>query len=197
MVGTAHLTHDAHPGSEGTQATGPALTRLAVAATLHCLTGCYSLTVGPVLRAGVPFRRAVGVALAADTVSILVMEIVDNGFIPTAPGAIDAGLADLLFWTSLALSLLIAFVVTVPVTRLLIGRARGHAVVHAYHHPRCSARRDSTVGRHQALTSPGTGTWAAGASSGLVNLGRPAWVSQSRLPQACSRPRSGLGRASR
>jgi hypothetical protein len=94
----------------------------------------YSLTMAPVLRAGVPFRQAVLVALAADTVSILVMEIVDNGFILAVPGAIDAGLADLLFWTSLALSLVIAFVVTVPVNRWLIGRGRGHAVVHAYHH---------------------------------------------------------------
>ena len=62
------------------------------------------------------------------------MEIVDNGFILTVPGAIDAGLDDSLFWISLTLSLVIAFVVTVPVNRWMIGRGRGHAVVHAYHH---------------------------------------------------------------
>jgi hypothetical protein len=94
----------------------------------------YALTVGPVLRAGVPFRRAVRVALAADTLSILVMEVVDNGILLAVPDAIDAGLADLLFWGSLAFSLLVAFVVTVPVNRALIRRGKGHAVVHDLHH---------------------------------------------------------------
>jgi hypothetical protein len=106
---------------------------VALAVALAFLFG-YSLTMAPVLRAGVPFRQAVGVALAADTVSILVMEIVDNGFILTVPGAIDAGLDDSLFWISLTLSLVIAFIVTVPVNRWMIGRGRGHAVIHAYHH---------------------------------------------------------------
>ena len=142
------------------------LTRSAVQATLHCLTGCavgevlgmvlatafgwgnvasialsvalaflfgYSLTIGPVLRAGVGFRRAAGVALASDTVSIGVMEIVDNAFILLVPGAIVAGLGDGLFWWSLAVSLAIAFVLTVPVNRWLIARGRGHAVVHELH----------------------------------------------------------------
>ena len=148
--------------------TAPAdLTRTAVSATLHCLTGCaigeilgmvigtalgwgswptvalavalaflfgYSLTIGPVLRAGVAFRDAVKVALAADTVSILVMEIVDNAFVLLVPGAMAAGLASWLFWGTLVASLAVAFVVTVPVNRALIGRGRGHAVVHEYHH---------------------------------------------------------------
>ena len=143
------------------------LTRSAVSATLHCLTGCaigevlgmvlatwwgwangpsialatvlafffgYSLTVRPLLRSGLGLRRAVRVALAADTLSIVTMELVDNGVVLAVPGALDAGLTDALFWGSLAFSLVVAFVVTVPVNRALIARGRGHAVVHAYHH---------------------------------------------------------------
>ena len=62
------------------------------------------------------------------------MEIVDNLVMLTVPGAMDAGLADLLFWASLAFSLVVAFVVTVPVNRAMIARGKGHAVAHAYHH---------------------------------------------------------------
>ena len=148
------------------ETSGPALTRAAVSATLHCLTGCaigevlgmvigtalgwgdwatvglavglafvfgYALTVGPVLRSGLTFGAAVKVALAADTVSILVMEVVDNAFLLTVPGAMEAGLDTALFWGSLALSLAVAFVVTVPVNRAMIARGRGHAVVHGMH----------------------------------------------------------------
>jgi len=93
----------------------------------------YSLTIGPVLRAGVPFRRALPVAFASDTASISVMEIVDNAFILLVPGAIAAGLGDALFWWSLGTSLVIAFVFALPVNRWLIARGKGHAVVHAYH----------------------------------------------------------------
>jgi Domain of unknown function (DUF4396) len=94
----------------------------------------YSLTMAPVLRAGLPLRRAVTVALAADTVSILTMEVMDNAVVLAVPGAMAAGLTDVLFWASLVVSLVVAFVVTVPVNRALIGRGKGHAVVHAYHH---------------------------------------------------------------
>ena len=94
----------------------------------------YSLTMRGVLRAGVGFAQAVKVALAADTVSIIVMEIVDNGVLLVVPGAMDAGLATWLFWASLVFSLAVAFVVTLPVNRWMIGRGRGHAVVHEYHH---------------------------------------------------------------
>ncbi|RKS80539.1 uncharacterized protein DUF4396 [Motilibacter peucedani] len=143
------------------------LTRTAVSATLHCLTGCaagevlgmvlatwwgwgnvaaivlsvvlafvfgYSLSIRPVLASGLPFGRALRVALAADTVSILSMEVVDNLVIVVVPDALDAGLDEALFWWSLVVSLAIAFVVTVPVNRALIGRGKGHAVMHAYHH---------------------------------------------------------------
>src|SRR5689334_1893350 len=142
------------------------LTRSAISATLHCLTGCaigevlgmilatwwgwgnaasiilsivlafffgYSLTLRPVLRAGVSLRRALPIAFASDTASITVMEIVDNAFILIVPGAISAGLGDSLFWWSLGVSLIIAFVCAVPVNRWLIARGKGHAVAHAYH----------------------------------------------------------------
>ena len=153
--------------ADGTGAHQPAaerdLTRRAMSATLHCLTGCamgevlgmvvatalgwgnwptvvlavvlafvfgYSLTMGPVLRAGVPFRQAVKVALAADTVSIAVMEVCDNAVVLGVPGAMDAGLGSRLFWGSLSFALAIAFVAAVPVNRWLIGRGKGHAAVH-------------------------------------------------------------------
>jgi hypothetical protein len=155
--------HDATTGTSDRAA----LTRLAVSATLHCLTGCaigevlgmvigtalgwsdgatialavvlafffgYSLTIAPVLRSGLPLRAALGVAFAADTLSITVMEIVDNAVMLLVPGAMEAGLTSFLFWGSLAFALLVAFVVTVPVNRWLIARGRGHAVVHQYHH---------------------------------------------------------------
>jgi hypothetical protein len=151
------MNHGAAPAS---------LTKQAVSATLHCLTGCaigevlgmiigtalgwsnlatvalavvlafffgYSLTMRPVLKSGLPLKAAIGVALAADTVSIAVMEIVDNAVMLLVPGAMDAGLTSWLFWTALAFALAVAFVITVPVNRWLISRGKGHAVVHRYH----------------------------------------------------------------
>ncbi|MGO4460013.1 DUF4396 domain-containing protein [Streptomyces sp. M-16] len=93
----------------------------------------YALTLRGVLAAGVDFRSAVRVALAADTLSIAVMELIDNGVIALWPGAMDAQLSDALFWAALALSLALAFVVTTPVNKWMIGRGKGHAVVHQYH----------------------------------------------------------------
>lgn len=93
----------------------------------------YALTLGPILRAGVPMGRAARVTVASDTISIATMELIDNAFILLVPGAIAAGLSDSLFWWSLFVSLAIAFVVTVPVNRWLIARGRGHAVAHGYH----------------------------------------------------------------
>ena len=93
----------------------------------------YSLTITPVLRSGLAFKAALGVALAADTLSITVMEIVDNALMLVIPGAMDAGLTSWLFWGALAFSLAVAFVLTVPVNRVLIRRGRGHAVMHQYH----------------------------------------------------------------
>ncbi|WP_329194596.1 MULTISPECIES: DUF4396 domain-containing protein [unclassified Streptomyces] len=94
----------------------------------------YALTLRGILGAGVDLRTAVRVALAADTLSIAVMELVDNGVIALWPGAMDAQLQDALFWTALALSLALAFVITTPVNKWMIGRGKGHAVVHQYHH---------------------------------------------------------------
>jgi hypothetical protein len=92
----------------------------------------YGLTMRPLL-ANVGVRRAVSVAFASDTVSITTMEVIDNLFILAVPGALAAGLADGLFWWSLIVSLVVAFLVTVPVNRWLIQRGMGHAVVHALH----------------------------------------------------------------
>lgn len=159
-----HAGHEAHTGHQ--PQSGAELTRTAVAATVHCLTGCaigeilgmvlatafgwgdalsiaasialafvfgYGLTMLPLLRAGLPKRQVLRLALAADTFSIATMEIVDSAIILVVPGAMAAGLGDPLFWGSLAFALLIAFFAAVPVNRWLIGRGKGHAVVHAYH----------------------------------------------------------------
>src|SRR5437762_3119531 len=125
------MAHDMHEHTDHAPAAATGLTKTAITATLHCLTGCaigevlgmilatwwgwsagpsialsivlafafgYTLTMAPVLRSGLTLRRAIGVALAADTVSIATMEIMDNGFILAVPKAIDAGLGDVLFW---------------------------------------------------------------------------------------------------
>ena len=94
----------------------------------------YALTMRGVLRAGVGLGAAVKVALAADTVSIAVMEVLDNAIMVAVPGAMDAGLTSALFWGALATSLFVAFLLTTPVNRWMISRGKGHAVVHAYHH---------------------------------------------------------------
>jgi len=105
---------------------------IALAVVLAFFFG-YSLTLRPLVAGGVSLRKAVGVALAADTLSIIVMEIVDNAFVLLVPGAMDATLADFLFWWSLAVGLAIAFVAAFPANRALIARGRGHAVVHEFH----------------------------------------------------------------
>jgi len=94
----------------------------------------YGLTFVPLLRAGMPLLRATGITFAAETLSITTMEIVDNVVVLAVPGAMDAGLGDVLFWGSLALSLALAFVAALPVNRWLIARGLGHAVMHGVHH---------------------------------------------------------------
>ena len=93
----------------------------------------YGLTFVPLLRAGMPLLRATGITFAAETLSITTMEIVDNLVVLAVPGAMDAGLGDVLFWGSLALSLALAFVAAFPVNRWLIGRGMGHAIMHSAH----------------------------------------------------------------
>ncbi len=142
------------------------LNRLAVSATIHCLTGCatgevlglvigtalgwgngatillavalaflfgYLFTTWPLLRGGLPVRWALALALAADTLSITLMEIVDNAVMLAIPGAMHAGLDTVLFWGSLAFALAVAGAAAFPLNRWLIARGRGHAVVHAHH----------------------------------------------------------------
>jgi hypothetical protein len=108
------------------------LETIVLAIALAFLFG-YSLTMLPLLRAGLAFAAAVPLALASDTLSIGVMELVDNAILLVVPGAMDAGLDTLLFWASLAFALLIAGMAAYPVNRYLIARGKGHAVVHAHH----------------------------------------------------------------
>jgi hypothetical protein len=152
-----HQEHEHH---------APSRNRVALSATIHCLTGCaigevlgmvigtargwnpgptivlsvllafvfgYALTMLPLLRAGLGLRTALGLAFAADTVSIALMEIIDNLIMVVIPGAMAAGLRSRLFWGSLAAALLIAGAAAFPVNRWLIARGKGHAVVHRHH----------------------------------------------------------------
>jgi hypothetical protein len=105
---------------------------IALAVGLAFLFG-YSFTLVPLLRSGLALATAVPVALAADTLSIAVMEVVDNAVMLLVPGAMDAHLDSALFWGSLAFALAVAFVAAFPVNRYLIARGRGHAVVHSHH----------------------------------------------------------------
>jgi len=93
----------------------------------------YLFTMIPLLRAGLPLRRAAKLALAADSASIALMELVDNLVMLVVPGAMNAGLSSLLFWGSLAASLVIAGIAAFPLNRWLIGLGKGHAVAHAHH----------------------------------------------------------------
>jgi Domain of unknown function (DUF4396) len=108
------------------------LATIALAVVLAFFFG-YSLTMLPLLRSGMALATVLPIAFAADTLSITVMEIVDNLIILIIPGAMEAGLGSLLFWGSLAFALAVAFVAAFPVNRYLIVRGRGHAVVHQYH----------------------------------------------------------------
>jgi hypothetical protein len=148
---------DAHAGHDMD------VNRMALSATLHCLTGCaigeivgvivgtalgwsneatialaivlafvfgYSLTSWPLLRAGLALATVIPIAFASDTLSIAVMELVDNAIILVIPGAMDAGLDDILFWGSLSFALFIAGFFAYPVNRWLLRRGKGHAAVH-------------------------------------------------------------------
>ena len=105
---------------------------IALAVVLAFLFG-YALTIRPLLRSGLAFGAAAKLALAADTASITIMEIVDNAIMLAIPGAMSAGLGTALFWGGLAVSLAVAGMAAFPVNRWLIARGRGHAVVHAHH----------------------------------------------------------------
>lgn len=138
--------------------------RMAVSATLHCLTGCaigevLGLTIGtalglstiatialavslaflfgystlPLLRAGLGVGAALSVVLAADTLSIATMEVVDNAVMAVVPGAMEAGLVNPVFWLSMPLALTIAFFAALPVNTWLLSRGKGHALTHEFH----------------------------------------------------------------
>jgi Domain of unknown function (DUF4396) len=108
------------------------LPTIALAIALAFVFG-YSLTMVPLVRAGLALTAAVPLALASDTISIAVMEIVDNAILLVVPGAMEAGLDEALFWASLAFALLVAGAAAYPINRYLIARGKGHAVVHAHH----------------------------------------------------------------
>ncbi len=108
------------------------LATIALAVALAFLFG-YTLTSLPLLRAGLALSAVVPIALAADTLSIAVMEIVDNAIMLAVPGAMEAGISSWIFWGSLAFALAVAFVLTWPLNRWMMSRGKGHAVVHAYH----------------------------------------------------------------
>jgi Domain of unknown function (DUF4396) len=142
---------------------GPALTGVALSATLHCLTGCalgeiagmaigtalgfsdlgtialavalaflfgYTLTSLPLLRAGLALSAVVPIALAADTLSIALMEVVDNAIMLLIPGAMESGIGDVLFWGSLSFALVVAGAIAFPLNRWLIAHGKGHTAVH-------------------------------------------------------------------
>jgi hypothetical protein len=105
---------------------------IALAVVLAFFFG-YSLTMVPLLRSGLALATVLPLAFASDTLSITIMEIVDNLIMLVIPGAMEAGLGSLLFWGSLAFALGVAFIAAFPVNRWLIARGKGHAVVHEYH----------------------------------------------------------------
>lgn len=94
----------------------------------------YSFTSWPLLRAGMALSAVIALALASDTISIAIMELVDNTIIVLIPGAMDATLSDVGFWAALALALLVAGMAAYPANRWLLARGKGHAVVHQHHH---------------------------------------------------------------
>ena len=157
MDTSAHVHGSARSAASGS---------IAVAATLHCLTGCaigeilglvigtalglgnlativvaialafvfgYTLSTLPLLRAGLGVGAALSVVLAADTLSIATMELVDNLVVAVVPGAMEAGLVNPVFWVSMALALTVAFFAAWPVNAWLLARGRGHALTHSYH----------------------------------------------------------------
>ena len=122
---------------------------IALAVVLAFFFG-YSFTVVPLLRSGLALTATLPLAFAADTLSITVMEIVDNAIMLVIPGAMEAGLGNPLFWGSLAFALAVAFVAAFPVNRWLIARGRGHAVVHEYHHGHHGGHEQHDGHEHQS-----------------------------------------------
>lgn len=181
-----HVHHEMAAGHEHTSGAGLSM---AVAATLHCLTGCaigeiaglmistaaglgngwsvaisiglsfvfgYSLSTLPLVKVGVAPLAALGVVLAADTLSIAAMEVTDNLVMVLLPGAINAGLVNVVFWVGMMISLTAAFLVAVPVNQWLLSRGKGHALTHEFH-----GRAASSVGWRRWVPSLPTGSLVA------------------------------------
>ena len=109
------------------------LATIALAVVLAFFFG-YTLTSWPLLRSGMPVREVAPIAFASDTISITIMEIVDNAIMLLIPGAMASSLDDIGFWAALAVALLIAGAAAFPANRWLLARGKGHAVVHQHHH---------------------------------------------------------------
>lgn len=166
MTGPAEGHHTHVAGGEDQHVVGSS-NRMALSATLHCLTGCaigeivglvigtalglsnlatialaialaflfgYTLSTLPLLKAGLAMGTALSVVLAADTLSILTMEVVDNVVMAVIPGAMNAGLVNAVFWIGMMIALTAAFLAAYPVSLYLLQRGKGHALTHQYHH---------------------------------------------------------------
>jgi hypothetical protein len=182
-------THTTHTHSPHAHHEMGGVNRMAVSATLHCLTGCaigeivglmigtalglsnlatialavalafvfgYSLSTLPLLKAGLALGTALSVVLAADTLSILTMEVVDNVVMAVIPGAMNAGLVNPVFWIGMMIALTAAFFAAYPVNRALLKRGKGHPLTHEYH-----GAAPVTSGPRRFIPSFGTGELVA------------------------------------
>ena len=180
-----HGHHDAHHGHHNVGS----VNRMAISATLHCLTGCaigeivglilgtalglsnfvtialavtlafvfgYFLSTLPLLKAGLAFGAALSVVLAADTLSILTMEVVDNLVMVLIPGAMNAGLVNPIFWVGMMIALTAAFFAAYPVNRVLLQRGKGHALTHQFH-----GADENATGARRFIPSFSTGALVA------------------------------------
>ena len=159
---------------------------IALAVALAFVFG-YSLTMVPLLRAGLALSAALPLAFASDSFSIAVMELVDNGVVLGVPGAMDAGLADPLFWGTLAFSLAVAFVFAFPLNRYLIDRGQGHAVVHAYHGHDGHGADAPALGSPRRLVALGVVSMAV--TIGVATGGAPRRVPSRGRARPGARPR--------
>lgn len=139
------------------------LSTVGIAIALAFLFG-YSLSTLPLLKSGLALGAALRIVLAADTLSILTMEVVDNIVMAVIPGAMNAGLVNVVFWVGMAISLTAAFFAAYPVNRHLLRRGRGHALTHEYHH-------GATVSTGFRRFIPAFGTGALAAAIAAFMLG--------------------------
>jgi hypothetical protein len=137
------------------------LATIVVSVALAFLFG-YTLSTLPLLKAGLSLKAAAGVVLAADTLSILTMETVDNLVMVVIPGAMEAGLVNTVFWVSMVLAFLAAFAVALPVNRMLLVRGKGHALIHHHH------GHGAGAGWQRRIPVPATATLVAALSGFML-----------------------------